>query len=134
MRRTAKLPPGWFYCFNCGKSAKLGPRRPEGSQRFCTPNCRKEFWKHGGVSVLRLREHVRGWIREYLKEMLPGLIAAELKAHFEARDEPTGNHLAFFESPWEKERRERKEKEQLDKNVNDLLDKPREWRGDEGDE
>ncbi len=107
MRRIAKLPPGWFYCFNCGKSAKLGPRRPEGSQRFCTPNCRKEFWKHGGVSVLRLREHVRGWIREYLKEILPGLIAAELKSHFE----------------------------QLDKNVNDLLaDKAREWRGDEGDE
>lgn len=83
MRRAAKLPPGWFYCRNCGKPAQPGPRRPEGSQKFCKDACRKEFWKHGGLSVHRLREHVRVWIREYLKEMLPGLIAAALKAEAE---------------------------------------------------
>jgi hypothetical protein len=79
MRRAAKLPDGWFYCLNCFKAAPPSPRRKPGTIKFCSPACRKEFWRYGGVSVHRLRIHVQGWIREALPEILAPLLEAELR-------------------------------------------------------
>ncbi len=84
MRRAAKLPKDWFYCLNCAKPAKTNELRQPGSQKFCTSQCRKEFWKHGGVSVHRLRLSVQGWIREYLAANLPAAILTALEADGQA--------------------------------------------------
>jgi hypothetical protein len=79
MRRAARLPDGWFNCLNCFKASPTSPRRKIGTQKFCTPQCKKEFWRYGGVSVHRLRIHVQGWIREALPAILAPLLEAELR-------------------------------------------------------
>jgi hypothetical protein len=67
IRQKARLPEGWDNCLNCSKSFK---RRIAGKkQKFCQANCRKEFWKHGGVSVHRLKIHVLQWLREELAKI-----------------------------------------------------------------
>ncbi len=54
-------------CRNCS-----GPiPKPKGNNLrkkvFCQDNCRKEFHKNNGVSVHKLKEQVRAWVREELK-------------------------------------------------------------------
>jgi hypothetical protein len=75
MRRAAKLPKGWFYCRNCFAAAKTDERRKPGSQFFCKAECRREFWRHGGVSVHRLKQSVLQWMREEL----PAMVTEELR-------------------------------------------------------
>ncbi len=63
MRQKAQLPKGWKYCLNDAVAFK--PRAQNaGDQKFCSANCRKEFWKHGGVSVHKLKLHVQQWVAE----------------------------------------------------------------------
>lgn len=80
MRQKAKLPPGWKNCLNCMTAFKPSdhPRNRQENQKFCKANCRKEFWKHGGVSVHRLKVHVRAWVERWLAELLPKLIEREI--------------------------------------------------------
>lgn len=73
MRQKAQLPRGWKNCRNCFKPFKPAPNKIK-DQVFCPGgNCRKEFWKHGGVSLHKLKVHVQQWAREALKEELAKL-------------------------------------------------------------
>jgi len=63
MRQKAQLPRGWKNCLNCFSAFKPRAQKVE-EQKFCSPNCRKEFWKHGGVSVHKLKLEVRKWVAE----------------------------------------------------------------------
>jgi len=40
---------------------------------FCCDNCRKEFHKNNGISVLRLKDHDHQLVRDALKEELAKL-------------------------------------------------------------
>lgn len=42
------------FCKNCGDKFT----RKTYQQEFCCGNCRKEFWRHGGVSLRRVFEYV----------------------------------------------------------------------------
>ncbi len=56
-------------CDNC-KGPFLIPnnvKRGTKKKRFCCDNCRKEFWKNKGVSVYKLKEQVRAWVRDEWK-------------------------------------------------------------------
>ena len=69
MRQAQRLPKGWFYCQNCAKPKAPSPRRPIGSEKFCSANCRKEFWKNGGVSVHKLKVYVHQWVKEAIRPL-----------------------------------------------------------------
>ncbi len=51
-------------CWNCS-----GPvPKPKGNnvkkKVFCCDNCRKEFHKNNGISVHKLKDQVKRWVRE----------------------------------------------------------------------
>lgn len=68
MRQNSKLPRGWKTCQNCFNPFKPRPQKID-EQRFCGGNCRKEYWKHGGVSVHKLKGYVHQWVREELARL-----------------------------------------------------------------
>jgi hypothetical protein len=67
-------------CKNC--DSPFGPKREW--QDFCSGNCRKEYWRHGGVSIRRIMPTIEARVREIvspleaeLRELAKRLPAAE---------------------------------------------------------
>ena len=56
-------------CDNCTgpfvipNNVKKGKKK----KRFCSDNCRKQFWMNKGLSVHKLEVQVRQWVRDELK-------------------------------------------------------------------
>ncbi len=51
-------------CKNC--TGRLPMPTPNNRNRkiFCSDNCRKEFHKNNGISVHKLKDQVKRWVRE----------------------------------------------------------------------
>lgn len=54
-------------CRNCtGPVPKSSNPANTKKREFCSDNCRKEFHKNNGISVHRLKDQVRKWVRDEL--------------------------------------------------------------------
>lgn len=62
-------------CKNCDKPFE--PKREW--QEFCVEGCRKEFWRHGGVSLARIRPALEAMIQAEVKRLMPAAIAKQLR-------------------------------------------------------
>ena len=91
MRQKAQLPRGWKNCLNCFTAFKPRAQKVD-EQKFCSPNCRKEFWKHGGVSLHKLKHHVQQWVAEICRPLQTSIeqLGARIAA-LEARPIPTAH-------------------------------------------
>lgn len=67
-KAPARVPRGKRRCKNCDDV--FTPNREW--QEFCTPNCKKNFWRAGGVSI--------GRMRPVLAEMVAAQVAEAVQA------------------------------------------------------
>ena len=61
---------------------------------FCSDNCRKEFHKNNGISVHKLKEQVRAWVRDEWKAILAERAELEQQANLANQ---TGVHVYNME-------------------------------------
>lgn len=63
--KSAFIPK--LACLNCTGPVPKPKRNNVKKKKFCCDNCRKEFHKNNGISVHRLKEQVKQWVRDELK-------------------------------------------------------------------